>query len=394
MAFPLIHSPHINRPRRLAGYASALPEDTRRPHTVARKSQLFFLFHVTTTGANVMHRRQRRAFTLVELLVVIAIIGVLVALLLPAVQAARESARSMSCKNNLKQLTLALINYETQVGTYPAAGIVNPPSSPTASIDLRSGKQFSWIVMTLPMMEQQSLYDQFNFNVDVFSQTNEPQSTQLATLQCPSDQARGKILLDSDLTKNKRFAKGNYAAYCSPFHTELMHQYRGALVSHEGQSQSDIRDGTTNTIVLSEVRVRANEQDQRGVWALPWTGATLLAFDVHHNAGVGGNYVVHTGSLGQTQPPNNQGPNIDMLYKCTDLAGAQLARMPCNTFGSGAFAYLSAAPRSNHQGGVHVTLMDGSVRFINDAVDEVTMAYLICINDGQVVQLNKVLGNP
>lgn len=334
-----------------------------------------------------MPRRLRRAFTLVELLVVIAIIGVLIALLLPAVQAARESARMMSCKNNLKQLTLAIANYESQLGVYPAAGILASPS------DLRSGPQFSWIVMLLPMMEQQALYDQFNFKTDVFSQTSNPQSQHLQMLQCPSDRAKGLFLVDSDLTKAKRFAKGNYAAYCSPVHTDLTHLYPGALVAHQGQCSADIRDGTTNTLAISEVRVRANDQDQRGAWALPWTGSSLLAFDIHHDGKDGEGYKAHPLSLGQAQPPNNQGPNIDMLYKCTDLAGAQLLKMPCNNFGGGTFAYLSAAPRSNHPGGVHVSLLDGSVRFITDQVDEITMAYMVSINDGRVLHVNKVLGN-
>ncbi len=344
----------------------------------------------TAAGTNhrdlAMPRRLRRAFTLVELLVVIAIIGVLVALLLPAVQAARESARRISCTNNLKQLTLAICNYETQLGVYPAAGILGTPT------DLRSGKQFSWIVQLLPMLEQQSLANQFDFKVDVFNQTNNPQATHLPMLQCPSDNARGQFLNDSDLTKGKRFAKGNYAAYCSPFHTDMMDKYPGALVAHEGQCSADIRDGTTNTVVVSEVRIRQNDQDQRGAWALPWTGASLLAFDVHHIGVDGTGYTVHPASLGQTQRPNNQGPNIDMLYKCTDLAGAQLARMPCNNFGGGAFAYLSAAPRSNHMSGVHMSLLDGSVRYVNDSIDETTMAYMISINDGHVVQVDKVLG--
>jgi hypothetical protein len=150
----------------------------------------------------------------------------------------------------------------------------------------------------------------------------------------------------------------------------------------------------TNTIGLSEVRVRPNLQDQRGAWALPWTGATLLAFDMHSTSDNDKIFVANPISLGQTQLPNSQGPNGDMLYNCNDLSGAQLNRMPCNTYGGGAMAFLSAAPRSNHEGGVYISLMDGSVRFIRDDVDQITMSYLVSINDGQVIQATKVLGNP
>lgn len=333
-----------------------------------------------------MHDARRpRGFTLVELLVVIAIIGVLVSLLLPAVQAAREAARMMQCKNNLKQLALAIHTYENSLKVYPAAAIVQN------STDLRSGQMYSWMVMILPQIEQQTLYDQFDFKTTVLQQANDPQATFIAPYVCPSDGAKGKYLVDSALTSGKRFAKGNYAAYCSPFHTDLMDEFPGALIAGRGQEPRDIRDGLTNTVVCSEVRVRANEQDQRGVWALPWSGASLLAFDMHHGGSTGSNFTYLSASLTQTQPPNNQGPNADMLYSCTDLAGAQLAKMPCNTYGDGAMRYLSAAPRSNHPGGVHIALMDGSVRFANDQVDEITMAYLISINDGHVVELDKVL---
>src|SRR5690606_26954463 len=160
--------------------------------------------------------------------------------------------------------------------------------------------------LVLPQLEQQNLHDQFNFKVDVFSQSNEPQATHLTFLHCPSDQSRGKYLVDSDLTKGKRFAKGNYAAYCSPFHSELMAEFPGALSAGRAQAISDIRDGLTNTLAVSEVRVRANEQDQRGAWALAWTGSSLLAFDMHHGGAAQQNFTISAASYGQTQPPNNQ----------------------------------------------------------------------------------------
>jgi prepilin-type N-terminal cleavage/methylation domain-containing protein len=334
-----------------------------------------------------MHRKSRGAFTLVELLVVIAIIGVLVALLLPAVQAAREAARALQCKNNLHNLALAVHNYENANRVLPYAGHVTNPN------DLRTGTQFSWMVALLPQMEQQNLFDQFNLKVDVFSQTGtEPQSLPLPFAMCPSDNAKGKYLVDSSLTKGKRLAKGNYAVYVSPFHTDLSADYPGAFIFGRTQEMQDIRDGTSNTVVFSEVRVRANDQDQRGAWAVCWTGATVLSFDMHHGGAAGSTFVTHPSSFGQTQPPNCQGPNIDMLYNCSDLAGAQLLKMPCNTFGPGSMAYLSAAPRSNHMGGVHMTLLDGSVKFCRDGIDEATMAYMISINDGHTIQHDKAFG--
>lgn len=118
--------------------------------------------------------RSTRGFTLVELLVVIAIIGVLVALLLPAVQAAREAARRSQCTNNLKQLSLALHNYETVHNTFPPAGI--------------DSNQMSWTVLLLPFFEQQALYDQFNFNKgawNAFNRITLVQGVRLKAIICP-----------------------------------------------------------------------------------------------------------------------------------------------------------------------------------------------------------------
>jgi prepilin-type N-terminal cleavage/methylation domain-containing protein len=115
--------------------------------------------------------RRRSGFTLVELLVVIAIIGVLVALLLPAVQSAREASRRMSCSNNLKQLSLALHNYKT----FPPAGI--------------DSNQMSWVVLLLPYFEQKALYDQFNFNRGAWNALNRitiVKGVRLKAIICPN----------------------------------------------------------------------------------------------------------------------------------------------------------------------------------------------------------------
>jgi prepilin-type N-terminal cleavage/methylation domain-containing protein/prepilin-type processing-associated H-X9-DG protein len=332
-----------------------------------------------------VHRRP--GFTLIELLVVIAIIGVLIALLLPAVQAAREGARRMQCANNLRQLGLAIRNYETSHEVLPPSGIVE--QSPE-TFECRSGKMFSWAVLILPQMELESLHARFDFNRSVLDQPGEPQATQPPLLLCPSDSARGEFFRDFSLTGGKRFAKGNYAAYVSPFHTDLQPRFPGALVG-TGQPLGNITDGLSNTLMLSEVRVRPHEQDQRGAWALPWTGASLLAFDMHHDYSPTA-YTYNPGSVGVTQPPNNRGPNVDMLYACPDMAGAQLEGMPCGVWSAwewDEWHFLSAAPRSRHIGGVNVVFVDGHTGFVANQVDEIAMAYMVSANDSKVVVVSQ-----
>ncbi len=345
-------------------------------------------------------------FTLVELLVVVAIIGTLVALLLPAVQSARESARRVQCMNNLKQLGLAILQYESQQKVLPACG-----SAATIQDDLNDtvdiwnpygGKQTSWIVALLPHLEQSSLHADFDPKRAIYYQPRQPQSKIFSTLLCPSDQALGRFY-KMPIPGSGPFAKGNYAAYVSPFHVDLQFLYPGALIATP-QKMSSIEDGTSTTLVLSEVRTLDHEADERGAWTLSWTGASLLAFDMHpehwsheHDGSGAGDtfvaqnrapYVANPDSRGETQRPNNQGPNRDTLKSCregTELEKfAQASGLPC-TFSRppGLKGYMSAAPRSLHPGGVNATLLDGHVTFLVDEVDEFAMAYLVSINDGQ-----------
>jgi prepilin-type N-terminal cleavage/methylation domain-containing protein/prepilin-type processing-associated H-X9-DG protein len=326
------------------------------------------------------------AFTLVELLVVIAIIGVLIALLLPAIQAAREAARRVQCSNNLKQLGQGILNFENARLVLPPSGMTALPVSNV--FEPRSGKQFSWIVMILPYMEGNPLYKQFDLKLDVFHQAQNPQESLPSFLVCPSDTGGGRYYSDASFTQGKKFGKGNYAAFCSPFHIDLQLYYPGALTSRgqTGQKIDKIPDGTSCTLMLSEVRTRAQKDDQRGAWALPWTGATLLSFDMHDdNWPPDKYYIASPYSLGLTQPPNCQGPNVDMIYRCTDIAGAQMEKMPCASYGGGSYEYLSAAPRSRHPGGVNASFMDNHVMFLPDEINEYAMAYMICVNDKHTV---------
>jgi len=329
-----------------------------------------------------------RGFTLVELLVVISIIGLLVSLLLPAVQAAREAARRMQCLSNLRQIALAVHAYESAHRTLPAAGIVEIQNN---IFQCRTGNMFSWVVLVLPQLGQGPLHEQFDFSRTVLDQPAEPQSRQVSVLLCPSDGAAGRFLLDSALTNGKRLAKGNYAAYVGPYHVDNHAYYPGALLGH-GQPLGAITDGLHQTLMLAEVRTRDQDQDQRGVWALPWTGASLLSFDMHHNPASSAPYTPWSYSAGQTQVPNSQGPVVDMIYNCADQAGAQWERMPCATWApSGEYYFLSAAPRSLHPGGVNGAFADGHGVFLPDEIDEVVMAYLTSANDGQPVKVDEYL---
>ena len=335
-------------------------------------------------------RRPLHGFTLVELLVVIAIIGMLISLLLPAVQSAREAARRLQCTSNLKQIALAMQLYESAHGVLPASGIVARGEElyPTnkvlaARFYPRTGKMFSWAVLILPQMGQQTLHDQFNFDVGILQQTGEPFAAHISTMSCPSDAAIGRFFAHDDLTEGRRFAKGNYAAYVSPYHVEHQKRAPGAIIQY-GQKLSNITDGISSTIMLAEVRTRQHENDQRGVWALPWNGSSLLAQDMHpadfYNAGT---TEYSDNFFGQTLTPNSQGPSSDMLDNCPDAAGAQMEQMPCALYVKYTTAgWYGAASRSMHPNGVNVAYVDGHVDFITDDINELTLAYLILIHDG------------
>jgi len=355
------------------------------------------------------HRLSRipLGFTLVELLVVIAILGVLISLLLPAAQAAREAARRIQCANHLHQIAIATMNYESNYGMLPPSAILDPAkmtygfsnrfSYPVVNHQL--GKKFSWVISLLPFLEQQNLYEKFDLSKSVFEQENQPQAQFLSSLMCPSDEPYLRYFVDSELTQGKRCAKGNYAAYVSPYHIDLQLLYPGALIV-TGQTASRVEDGLSHTIAFSEVRTLDNEQDERGVWALPWAGSSILSFDMHHQCSpLNGRprwncpddhlYLADPASLGNTQTPNSNGHVVDTLLLCSrgsDLQRqADLADMPCMKWIGhlGIAGYYSASPRSLHPGGVNVAYLDGHTGFIPDDVDEFSMAYQISINDGQ-----------
>jgi prepilin-type N-terminal cleavage/methylation domain-containing protein/prepilin-type processing-associated H-X9-DG protein len=349
---------------------------------------------------------RRTGFTLVELLVVIAIIGVLVALLLPAVQAAREAARRMNCQSNLKNFATGVANYESGRKALPPSSQMTPAGN-GLELTMFSGPQLSWIVQILPYIEQQQMYQGFDLKKPFNTWINEnvanalvPEAAQPGLFMCPSDSAQGRVFSTvgerTSLTGNRTFGKGNYAAYASPEHPNCSEVWPGALIN-KPQPMSKVLDGTSNTIMLAEVRTRDVRTDQRGAWALAWPGSTILALDMHganlgtvrvcgdpNNAAA--SYIPAPNLAKGALPPNSPvgAENSDDIKQCDDVSNAQLENMPCHPSSTASY---TAAPRSLHPGGVNAARVDGSVLFLPDGTDPLVLGPLICINDGLNVSL-------
>jgi prepilin-type N-terminal cleavage/methylation domain-containing protein len=201
-------------------------------------------------------RRHRRGFTLIELLVVIAIIAILIALLLPAVQQAREAARRSSCKNNLKQLVLAMHNYESTYGLLPPGYLHK--FDPGGSAANHMG--FAWGLCILPQLEQTNLWQQFNFNIPVFDVSQlEPREQHLSVFLCPSDpfSQNAFVVRDESATPVEQYAAGSYAANWGPSTATINLddtplQSQGVFYRNSSTRFRDITDGQSNTLFLGE----------------------------------------------------------------------------------------------------------------------------------------------
>jgi prepilin-type N-terminal cleavage/methylation domain-containing protein len=230
---------------------------------------------------------QGNGFTLVELLVVIAIIGVLVALLLPAVQAARESARRMQCQANLKQIGLALHNYEQSLGTFPA-GIIQQQADPqfvaggTAANTVNNTESWAWGALLLPYIEQTALAEQAGVARGALLQNAVAQAnTPLKVYRCPSDGGAPKVRVNVPFTvRFAPWALSNYKASCGPRNCGISgsdglfwrSNAPGEGGTPNGLAFRQIEDGTSNTIAIGEIcwiRTASGVQlrHQAAVWA-------------------------------------------------------------------------------------------------------------------------------
>lgn len=292
-------------------------------------------------------KHTRRGFTLIELLVVIAIIAILIALLLPAVQQAREAARRSQCKNNLKQIGLALHNYHETHRLFPPGWIgVQPGVGPNAEY----GSGWGWGTMILPYLDQSNLYNQINFNLDI----NDPAQTagvidvSLPVFRCPSDPSPQTFDLEEEGSPGTVLAKlatGNYIGVfgdeeldsCESVPAGSTCKSTGLFYQNSNTRFRDITDGTSQTVVVGERKTKPDLG-----WYSTWGGAVPEGAETFARI------------LGATDhPPNDPAAHFD------DFS-------------------------SHHVGGAQFLFGDGRVRFITENIDEGVYKSLSSIRGGEV----------
>jgi prepilin-type processing-associated H-X9-DG protein len=318
------------------------------------------------------------------LLVVIAIIGILVSLLLPAIQSAREAARRSQCTSNLKNLALGIHSFHDARKHFPAA-ITFPKSDPPKYYDPTvDSKLFgNWAIDVLPYVEETALHDQFVIQVDPditlrHSENYVPRGTEIGIMLCPSDAGKGNLFQGSASSTGAdgNWARGNYgynAIQIWPDSTVWKSFYEGSAVGDRqpllaynlGMGGFDngfyrqvlnaarISDGMSKTIMFGELRVGLSPRDRRGVWAMGMCGSNMHC----RHAAFG---------------PNDCGGFNDDVYRYNEIVEdvpRDTLLSECMAPDPNVAASGQTVVRSVHAGGANCALADGSVRFISDFVD-------------------------
>jgi prepilin-type N-terminal cleavage/methylation domain-containing protein len=300
-----------------------------------------------------------RGFTLVELLVVIAIIGVLVGLLLPAVQAAREAARRMQCQNNLKQIGLALHNYESALRVFPPSstsgfgrGVWNWPGNGPND---RNIHLHSFASLILPYIEQANLYNLIDYNFSSLSLPNRPVASQILPFyRCPS-------YTGPDFSNDPRyvtnvgfdqFAIRNYVAMGARTIVGLSGQIPAEGIIYPGSRtrHGEITDGTSNTVMVAETR-----EERASVWIDGTTAAVAARWFAF-------------------VPPHFAGESVSINKDGYFVTGGAFPNSIDQRWG----------PSSRHVGGANHLLGDGSVQFLSENMNALTYDALVTRNGGEV----------
>ncbi len=320
-------------------------------------------------------KSRRLAFTLIELLVVIAIIAVLIALLLPAVQQAREAARRSQCKNNLKQLGLAVHNYHDTFTRLPPA-YINPGNAQAAALHGGNNRNTSGYLMLLPYLDQSTLYNQINFSLPLGpaagagsfgSLASNSQAglfgTPLSVFRCPSDTPNGEPM-DTTVAPYASYPgyaitnaqRVSYGFVFDRITFQISVNYGNDVTATKGiwgingsAGIRDVLDGTTNTLTFMECTFKHASASLGNMY-----GPFLHAYTAYGE-------VIPTGYNGLGTYKINQ---------------AQAVATPDRHWYSGA--------GSRHTGGCHGMLADGSVRFISENVSTVTLKSLTSIANSEI----------
>lgn len=328
-----------------------------------------------------------KGFTLVELLVVIAIIGILVGLLLPAVQAAREAARRMQCSNNVKQISLAVLNYESANRKFPAR------QSGTGTLNVGGQRmRLSVFVTILPYIEQQALYDRIMARPAAFPWENHADwNMTLPGYICPSDShstttdARGSAAPNGKCSYSVNGGDNYLASVITPAErtdaaealaaTKRPKPNRGVFGRNDYQTIGSISDGTSNTLMVAERNIPMAVLGKGMV--MVDAGASNLASYVPLSCRaywIGNQYSPSAAAFTQdTSPGHRWGEGLAFFTAFTTILPPNTALCllgnPAWESGGGHLGPGIWTPSSEHTGGVTVSLCDGSVRFISSSID-------------------------
>ncbi len=323
-------------------------------------------------------RHRRRGFTLIELLVVIAIIAILIALLLPAVQQAREAARRTQCRNNLKQLGLALHNYHDNYNMFPPGRTRRDGVTPDGWYSGNIG----WLPRLLPMIDQAPLFNTIDWNLGTGTSATDgnggvngaaPSGARrqiIPAFRCPSDPGNGNVPWTNPLGNrvtgapaDGSYATTNYAANVGRT-TRLSRNPPGLLGENTKIGIRDILDGTSNTLAVSELVIGFHRIDSNDTANNTDCAAAAQRTSGTYQAGASWFYAYfpQTSFFNTYVGPNSKG------FDC----GVNSDR-------------VNNAARSLHVGGVHTLLSDGGVRFVSENINLTTWANLGDKADGNTV---------